>query len=134
MAAWEKGRRHHSRWASNTAITAIGAIVVFIITGVVDVLNGPEPAPAYLTGACGLAAAWLFGVAGSDKNKREADVAEDARIAKRRAADVNETALTAQTTADQIAEVIAEAHPDLADKLPPPMIEKPKHGKPSGDS
>lgn len=135
MAAWEKGRRHQTWWASNTAITAVGAITVFIITGVVDILNGPEPAPAYLTGLCGLAGAWLFGVAGSDKQKRDGDVAKDARTAKSRVVDVNNTAINAEAKADQISEIIAEARPDLAEKLPPPLIDKPKpKSKPGGES
>lgn len=126
MAAWEKGRRHHTWWASNTAITGVGALVVFLSTVAVDALNGTEPAPPYLTGLCGMAGAWLFGVAGSDKNKRDADVAQDARTAKSRASDVNETAIDARASVDQIAEVIKEARPDLADKLPPRLINKPK--------
>lgn len=134
MAAAAKKGRHHSRWSSDTAITSYAALFLFALTGAVDLANGPhEQAPQYLTAACGLAAAWLFRVIGTDRDKREHDVANDARTAKQRAADVNETALTAEAKADRIAEVISEARPDLADRMPPPMIEQPKN-KPGGDT
>lgn len=126
MAAWESGKRHES-CASNTIIAAVGTFVLLVLTVAVDTLNGQEPPPTYLTGLLGLAGGALFGAVGSDKTKRETEIARDVQTTKNRTLDVNETAIRAEYKADQLAEFAKQQHPHRADEieesLPPPLIE-----------
>lgn len=116
------GPRHRS-WASDTIITGVLLALVLIMTVVVDQLNGPAPAPAYLTGLLGAAATAFFAAAGSDKNKRDAEIAADTAIAKSRASSINETAIRGEAKADQISELLKRDRPDLADQLPDSLLE-----------
>lgn len=110
------GQRHRS-WASDTIIVGFVFLVVLIVTVVIDSTNGPDPAPPYLTGLLGAAGAAFFAAAGADKNKREAEIADDARIAKNRASSINETAIRAEAKADKLAEFARSEHPDHQDDL-----------------
>jgi hypothetical protein len=123
------GPRHRS-WASDTVIFAVVFLIVLIVTVTVDQLNGPEPAPAYLTGLLGAAGAALFGAAGSDKSKREAEIAQDAAIAKSRATDINETAVRAEAKVDKLAELARVEHPDQEGLNEPPMTNHADEGGP----
>jgi hypothetical protein len=114
-----KGPRHRS-WASDTFIFAAILVIVLIVTVVVDTLNGSEPAPVYLTGLLGASAAALFGAAGSDKSKREAEIAQDAHVAKERAVEISKTADRAEAKADKLVEFAKAEHPESTelDDLP----------------
>lgn len=116
------GRRHRS-WASDTIITGIILAVVLAITVVVDQLNGPAPAPAYLTGLLGAAATAFFAAAGSDKNKRDAEIAAETARANNRATAINETAVRSEAKVDQISEALKRDRPDLADQLPDTLFD-----------
>lgn len=118
------GPRHRS-WASDTVIFAAVFVIVLIVTVAVDQLNGPEPAPVYLTGLLGASAAALFGAAGSDKSKREAEIAADAAIAKSRATDISVVADRAEAKADKLTELARSEHPNHEELDEPPMTEGP---------
>lgn len=109
---WD-GPRHRS-WASDTVIFGIIFLILLIVTVTVGQLDAPAPPPAYLTGLLGAAGAALFGAAGSDKSKREADIADDARIAKERAN-------TNQTRVDKLTEIARQDHPERPELHEPPM-------------
>lgn len=116
------GPRHRT-WASDTVIFAIVFAIVLIVTVTVDTLNGPDPAPVYLTGLLGAASAALFGAAGSDKSKREAEIADDARVAKTRATEIGETANRAEAKADTLTQLARSEHPEHRELDEPPMTE-----------
>lgn len=116
------GPRHRS-WASDTIITGVLLLVVLLTTVIVDYLNGPAPAPAYLTGLLGAAATAFFAAAGSDKNKRDAEIARDTQRANTRATSINETAIRGEAKADQISEALKRDRPDLADQLPDSLLD-----------
>jgi hypothetical protein len=105
------GPRHRS-WASDTVIFAVVFVITLLVTVIVDATNGPDPAPAYLTGLLGASATALFGAAASDKSKREAEIAQDARVAKTRATSINETAVRAEAKADKLIELAKVEHPE----------------------
>lgn len=119
-APWN-GPRYQS-WASNTVLSGIVLLILLGVTVAVDALNGPEPPPTYLTGLLGLAGGAFFGAAGSDKSKRESDIAKDAQTAKTRMIDVNETAIRAEDKADKIGKIVADEHPRSAHAIPDPLI------------
>jgi hypothetical protein len=124
------GPRHRS-WASDTVIFAVVFLVVLIVTVTVDATNGPAPAPAYLTGLLGAAGAALFGAAGSDKSKREAEIAADAAVARMMASDTNDTAVRAEAKADKLAQFARTEHPENKQLDEPPMTAaaEPKDGE-----
>lgn len=80
-------KSRHSSWTSDTVIFGIIFVIVLIVTVLTDQLNGPDPAPAYLTGLLGAAGAALFGAAGSDKSKRDREVSATATRAESKADD-----------------------------------------------
>lgn len=80
------GPRHRS-WASNSVVTAIVLGVLLATTLAVDYFGEP---PTYLTGLLGTAAGAFFTALGSDKAKRDAEVARavsDAQTTAHRAED-----------------------------------------------
>lgn len=77
---WD-GDRHRS-WASNTVLTFILLVILIIATVVSDHFGEP---PNYLVGLLGTAAGAFFTAMGSDKQKRDIDVAETAHRAERKA-------------------------------------------------
>jgi hypothetical protein len=60
-------------------------LVVLLATVITDALNGPAPAPTYLTGLLGATATAFFAAASSDKNKREREVSDTATRAESKA-------------------------------------------------
>lgn len=97
---WE-GPRHRS-WASNTVLTLILLVVCIIAVGVSDYLGEP---PNYLVGLLGTAAGAFFAAIGSDKQKKDQEVASTATTAK-------ETAERAEAKADAGLEVAKAEHPE----------------------
>lgn len=110
-------------WASDTVLFGIVFVIVLIVTVTVDTLNGAAPPPVYLTGLLGAASAALFGAAGSDKSKREAEIADDARVARSRATEIGATADRAEAKADTLAELARTEHPEHRELDEPPMTE-----------
>lgn len=109
MFDWFKNRRHES-WYSDTTITAILFVAVLIATVVTDWLNGPtEAAPSYLTGLLGASGFVLFGAAGSDKTKRDADT--------------KDTANRAEAKVDKLTEVAESQHPGSTEHVSDPPLE-----------
>lgn len=99
-------------------------VIILIVTATADQLNGPnQPAPVYLTGLLGAASAALFGAAGSDKSKREAEIADDARIAKSRATETRETANRAEAKADTLVSLARSEHPEHTELDEPPITD-----------
>lgn len=90
---WD-GARHRS-WASNTVLTFMLLVICIVATVVSDYFGEP---PNYLVGLLGTAAGAFFAAIGSDKQKREQDVAQ--------------TAKRAEAKADAAVEVAAREHPD----------------------
>lgn len=109
MAPWQ-GPRHQS-WASNTVLMTIVLVTLIIATVVTDYFGEP---PTYLTGLLGTAAGIWVAALGSDKNKREADVARTADTAQ-------ETAERAEAKADTLGRVTAQDHPDVVERITPPF-------------
>lgn len=103
---WE-GPRHRS-WASNTVLTFLLLVVCIAATVISDKFGEP---PQYLVGLLGTAAGAFFAAIGSDKQKRDQDVAQTAQTAK-------QTADRAEAKADIISEVAAIDHPEVSPPLP----------------
>jgi hypothetical protein len=80
------GPRHRS-WASDTIVTAVLFVIVLFTTVITDFLNGPQPAPTYLTGLLGASATAFFAAASSDKNKRDREISATASRAESKADD-----------------------------------------------
>ena len=124
-----KGPRHRS-WASDTVVTAVLFVILLAATIWTDMNNGPAEPPAYLTGLLGAAGAALFGAAGSDKNKREREIAHDASTAKRRTLTLNEDQIRNEAKIDALLKLVKEQHPHV--DIPDPLI--PDAKKDQGDS
>lgn len=75
------------RWSNDTIIFAIIFVVVLLATVLVDQFNGDAPPPVYLTGLLGMASTALFGVAASDKSKRDREISDTADRAEAKADD-----------------------------------------------
>lgn len=120
MAPWT-GPRHRS-WASDTMIFAVVFLVILFVTVITSWLTHSPP-PAYLTGLLGASSAALFGAAGSDKSKRESEIAEDALIARLRADVTGATADRAEAKADKLTQLARAEHPDHQELDEPPMNE-----------
>jgi len=84
-------------------IVAAVFVVLAVLTVITDIIGEP---PTYLTGLLGTAGGVLFAAIGSDKNKRDQEVAK--------------TAQRAEAKADALTEVAAREHPEHADQIPPP--------------
>lgn len=123
MTSPRKEPRHRRTWSSDTLITGAILALVVIVTAVVDQLNGPAPAPVYLTGLLGAATTAFFAAAASDKSKRDADIAADTLRANTRATAINETAVRSEAKVDQISEALKRDRPDLADQLPDTLFD-----------
>lgn len=123
MARTATRQSRHTSWASDTVIFGVIFVIVLIATVLTDQLNGADPAPAYLTGLLGAAGAALFGAAGSDKSKREAEIAADARIARRGATETRETANRAEAKADTLRDLAKAEHPEHHEFDEPPLID-----------
>lgn len=66
-------------WRSNTAMSGVILVIIIVATVVVDLVNGQEPPPTYLTGLLGLSAGSFFGAIGTDRSRRsKAKRSEDA--------------------------------------------------------
>lgn len=104
---WD-GPRHRS-WASNSVLTFFVLLVCIVATVITDYFGEP---PSYLVGLLGTAAGAFFAAVGSDKQKRDIEVAEEAKTAKH-------VAQRAEAKADTLAEIAVADHPDV-DTLPSP--------------
>lgn len=120
MTAWN-GPRHRS-WASDTMIFAV-VFVIVLFTNVITSWLTHAPPPSYLQGLLGASSAAFFGAAGSDKNKREAEIADDARVAKTRATEIGATADRAEAKADTLAGLARAEHPEHHELDEPPITD-----------
>ncbi|AYD82013.1 membrane protein [Mycobacterium phage Saguaro] len=107
---WQ-GPRHRS-WASNTALSFVMLVVLVIATVISDYFGEP---PNYLVGLLGTAAGAFFAAIGTDKEKRDQDVARTATRAEA-------TATRAERKADVLGDVASHEHPD--DELPDPPFDR----------
>lgn len=118
------GPRHRS-WASDTLVSLVLFILLLIATGIADWQNGPErEAPAYLTGLLAASGMALFGAAGSDKSKRDKEVADDAAIAKRRTQTLNEDVIRTEAKTDRLIRRERARDPNDSE-VPDPLIDFP---------
>lgn len=101
MAPWQ-GPRHDS-WASNTVLSGIALLVVLALVMITDYFGDP---PAYLTGLLGVAGGTFFGAVGTDKAKREADVAREVEVAKEKVTHIAEDVEVVKTTAMKANETV----------------------------
>jgi len=62
-------------------------VLVLLATVITDMLNGPTPAPTYLTGLLGASATAFFAAASSDRHKREQEISDTADRAESKADD-----------------------------------------------
>lgn len=99
---WD-GPRHRS-WASNTILTFILLLVCIGATVVSDIFGEP---PNYLVGLLGTAAGAFFAAIGSDKQKRDVDVAT--------------TAHRAEDKADALGKIVVRDHPEAEREISPPF-------------
>lgn len=120
---WNKNSGRHRSWASDTIVSAVLFVILLITTVVVDQLNGPAEPPAYLTGLLAASGLALFGAAGSDKAKSNRETSDKADRADRRTTDTNITAVRGEAKVDEIIELLREARPDLADRLPSRLLD-----------
>ncbi|UJQ86541.1 membrane protein [Mycobacterium phage PenguinLover67] len=97
---WD-GPRHRS-WASNTVLTFLLLVICIIATVVSDYIGEP---PNYLVGLLGTAAGAFFAAIGSDKQKKDQEVASTAR-------DAQQVAHRAEAKADAGLEVAKAEHPE----------------------
>lgn len=91
------GSRHRS-WASNTVLTLVLLIVLIAATVLSDYFGEP---PNYLVGLLGTAAGAFFAAIGSDKQKKDTEVAA--------------TAERAEAKADAAVEVVQAEHVTAAE-------------------
>lgn len=87
-------------------LTFFVLLVCIVATVITDYFGEP---PSYLVGLLGTAAGAFFAAVGSDKQKRDIEVAEEAKHVAQRA----------EAKADTLAEIAVAAHPDV-DTLPSP--------------
>ena len=106
---WD-GPRHRS-WASNSVLTFFVLVICIVATVITDYLGEP---PSYLVGLLGTAAGAFFAAVGSDKQKRDIEVAEDAKTAK-------DVAARAEAKADTLAEIAVADHPEVGTLRCPPF-------------
>lgn len=116
-----KGPRYQS-WASNTVLSGLALVVILITTVIIDMTNGADSPPTYLTGLLGVASGAFFGAVGVDKGKREKELEQGLQTVKNRTEDNNETALRAELKADILAEIAHMEHPNLTRQIPPPLM------------
>ena len=110
---WD-GPRHRS-WASNSVLTFFVLVICLIATVVTDYFGEP---PSYLVGLLGTAAGAFFAAVGSDKQKRDTEVAEVAKSAK-------SVAQRAEAKADTLAEFAVADHPEVETLPSPPFGDVP---------
>lgn len=114
---WD-GPRHRS-WASNSVLTFFVLVICIVATVITDYLGEP---PSYLVGLLGTAAGAFFAAVGSDKQKRDIEVAEDAKTAK-------DVAARAEAKADTLAEIAVADHPEVETLPSPPFGDTPPDPK-----
>ena len=100
---WDEGPRHES-WASNTMLTFIILVICIVATVVTDVIGEP---PNYLVALLGTSAGAFFAALGSDRQKRQTEVARTAERAEVKA----DQARTIATRADRKAEAVGHGDP-----------------------
>lgn len=115
------GPRHRS-WASDTVILGGLFLVILMVTVITSWLSG-QPPPSYLQGLLGASSAALFAAVGSDKSKREREIADEQLIARIRATDISATADRAEAKADQLVKLAKAEHPDHAELDEPPITD-----------
>lgn len=113
---WD-GPRHRS-WASNSVLTFFVLLVCIVATVITDYFGEP---PSYLVGLLGTAAGAFFAAVGSDKQKRDTEVAQTAGEAKDTAVVAKKVAERAEAKADTLAEVTETQLPGDSPLPDPPF-------------